>query len=134
MSTRRVEAEISADRLLEVAEQLSLPDLEQLLDKLLALRAQRVAPSLSADETSLLMKINNSVLPEEVRHRYRKLIKKRQEENLTEDEYNELLRLSDESEQRQAERLEALIELARLRNTSLRELMNALGIKPAAVE
>jgi len=134
MATVRVQVDLPLDKLIEAVKQLSPGDLEQLASQVLAIQAQRRARSLSKEETSLLLKINNSGLPEEARERYRELIKKRQEETLTDEEYNELLRLSDESEQRQAERLEALMELARLRNTSLRELMDALGIKPAPVE
>jgi uncharacterized protein HemY len=78
------------------------------------------------------VKINNG-LPAKVQQRYRKLIKLRQEERLTEDEYEELLRLTDDVEQKQVERLEALSELARFRGKSLRELMDMLGIKPPAV-
>jgi hypothetical protein len=42
--------------------------------------------------------------------------------------------MTDEAELKQAERLQALVELARLRNISLQEVMDALGIKPPAVE
>ena len=73
-------------------------------------------------------------LSTEVQQRYRELTGKCRNESLTEAEHEELLRLTDISERKQAERLEALVELARLRNTSLRELMNALGIKPPPVE
>ena len=79
------------------------------------------------------MKINTG-LPAEVRQRYQELIGKRREERLTQNEYAELLRLTDEAEKGQAERLEALVELSRLRNVPLPELMQTLGIKPPAVE
>jgi hypothetical protein len=88
---------------------------------------------LSQEETALLLKINRG-LPAEVHQRYRELIDKRREERLTQNEHEELLRLTDEVEKRQAERLEALVELARLRDVPLRELMQTLGIKPPAVE
>jgi hypothetical protein len=72
--------------------------------------------------------------PKEFNERYRELTKKRQEERLTEAEHEALIRLTDEAELKQAERLQALVELARLRNMSLQEVMDALGIKPPAVE
>ncbi len=133
MPTIKVEAELSADKLLEAAEQLSLPDLEQLVSRLLAVQAQRKVPNLSEEETALLMRIN-SALPPEARHRYQKLIDKRRREHLTESEYEELIALSNEVEEQQAERLEAVAELARIRNTSLRKLMDALGIKSLDAE
>lgn len=132
MATVRIEAELSTDKLLEAVKQLSLRELDSFIEQVLAFQAERKAPALPVDETALLMKINNG-LSAKVQQRYRKLIKLRQEERLTQDEYEELLRLTDDVEQKQVERLEALSELARLRGKTLRELMDVLGIKPPAV-
>jgi hypothetical protein len=132
MATVRIEAELSTDKLLEAVKQLSLPELDSFIEQVLAFQAKRKAPGLSGDETALLMKINDG-LPTKVQQRYRELIKIRQEERLTPDEHEELLRLSNEVERKQVERLEALSELARIRGKSLRELMDALGIKPPTV-
>lgn len=132
MATVRIEAELSTDKLLEAVKQLSLRELDSFIEQVLAFQAERKAPALPVDETALLLKINNGP-PAKVQQRYRKLIKLRQEERLTQDEYEELLRLTDDVEQKQVERLEALAELARLRGKSLRELMDVLGIKPPAV-
>ena len=125
--------QLSTDKLLQAVERLSLPELEWFVFEVLKLRARRIAPSISREEGELLARINSG-LPRETQARYRELIKKRREERLTEQEYQELLTLTDEAEQKQAERLEALVELAALRNMSLRELMDALGIKPAPIE
>jgi hypothetical protein len=133
MPTIQVEAELSTDKLLEAVKQLSPSELEQFISQIIALQAQRKAPSLSTEETALLTKINSG-LPEEVHLRYRELIGKRREERLTQAEYEELQHLTDQSEMKQAERLEALVQLARVRNTSLIDLMDTLGIKPLAVE
>ena len=62
--------------------------------------------------------------------RYQLLINKRNEENLTEQEYQELLELSDQIEIHQTQRLEYLAQLARLRQISLTDLMTQLSIKP----
>jgi hypothetical protein len=123
----------SIDKLLEEAKQLSLLDLEHLVKQLLALQAQRRAPSLSSDETALFLKINNGMTAE-VHRRYCELIEKRREESLSPSEYEELLQLTDLSEKFQVERLEALIELSKLRNMPLRDLMDSLGIKPRPVD
>lgn len=133
MPTILVEAELSIEKLIEAAGQLSQPELERFVSQVLALQAQRSAPSLSVEESAFLMTINSG-LSEEMYESYRKLIEKRGEGNLTEEEHSDLLRMSDENEQRQANRLEALAKLARLRNTSLDDLMGTLGIQPAAVE
>jgi len=126
-------AKVSADQLLEAASQLNPKELEQFVSQVIALQARRRVPSPSKTETELLMKINNG-LPADVRARYRVLIKKRQEESLSEEEYEELIRLSDQTEWLQVERLEALIELAQLRGTTLDALMDSLGIKAPPVQ
>ena len=58
MATVRIEAELSADGLVKAAEQLSAHDLEEFVRRILALQAQRRAPSLSPAETELILKIN----------------------------------------------------------------------------
>jgi hypothetical protein len=133
MATVRIETELSTDKLLEAVKQLSLPELDTFIEQVLAFQAQRKAPTLPADETTLLLKINQG-LPPKAQQRYRELIKIRQEERLTPEEHEELLRLTDEVEQRRVERLEALVELARLRGQTLHALMDSLGINPPTVE
>jgi hypothetical protein len=52
---------------------------------------------------------------------------------LTSDEHAELLKLTHEAENRDAERAAALLELAKLRRLPIRVLMKQMGIKAAAV-
>jgi hypothetical protein len=66
----------------------------------------------------------------EVRKRYSELIAKRDAETLTPTEYDELLRLTDDVENWQAQRLGYLAELADLREMPFRALVKQLGIKP----
>ena len=63
---------------------------------------------LSQEETALVLKINSG-LPAEVHQRYRELISKRREERLTQDEYDELLRLTDEADFRPTANVDALL-------------------------
>jgi uncharacterized protein (DUF1778 family) len=126
-------AKPSRQRLLEEAGQLSLSEFDKFVSDVIALRAKRFAPSLTREESVLFRKINSG-LPPEVRQRYRELIEKRRAESLTQAEYDDLVELTNRSEQKQAERLEALIELAKIRNITLPELMDKLGIKPPPVE
>jgi hypothetical protein len=58
---------------------------------------------------------------------YNKLIA-RAEDNLTIEEYRELLRLSEQIDKLQAYRLEYLADLANLHGVSLMELMTILGL------
>lgn len=80
-------------------------------------------------EADLLRNIHRE-LPPEVADRYRALMEKRRAETLTEAEHADLIRLTDESERLQAERIESLAELANLRRTSLVELARELRLRP----
>jgi hypothetical protein len=134
MPTIQVEATLSADKLLEAAAQLNPAELEHFVEQVIKLQERHKASSVSEEETNLLLEINrNSGLPADLRKRYKMLKGKRDDEVLTEDEYRELISLSDQIEQKHVQRLEALVKLAHLRNTTLRELMNNLGIKPPKV-
>jgi hypothetical protein len=64
-------------------------------------------------------------LPEDFWRRYNQLVSLRKDEALRPDspEHEELIRMTDEMERCHADRLELLSELARLRGTSLAEVM-----------
>jgi hypothetical protein len=85
-------------------------------------------PHLPQPEADLLQKINEG-LPPEHWQRYHELVAKRRAETLQPDEHASLIALSDQIESANARRIAYLIELARLRQTSLEELMDQLGIK-----
>lgn len=74
----------------------------------------------------------NDAVPPNIQERFDELIGKRQAETLTPDEYSELLALTEQVERFQAQRVECLAELARLRGIPLAALMEELGIQPAA--
>jgi hypothetical protein len=61
----------------------------------------------------------------------KELIAKRQSYTITDDELQELIRLTDESERLNTERIEYLFELAQLRGITLDEVMEQLDLKPA---
>ena len=104
-------------------------ELDEFVERILLLHAQRSATHLKHTESELLLQINRGI-PPELRERYEALSAKRQAETLNSEEYAELLRLTGQIEQLDAVRLTALAELARLRQTSLAELMQTLGIQP----
>ncbi len=78
-------------------------------------------------ESELLNKIYQGV-PVKIQQRYNELIARREIGILSEDEYGELLHLTDQIEKLDAERLEHLAALALLRRTSLTSLIQKLGI------
>lgn len=131
MPTIQVQAQLTADDLLHAVEQLGPPELEQFARRVLALRAHRRAPCLSGDETELLVQINRG-LPAGMRERYTALAGKRAEQTLSPEEQEELLRLTDRAEELEARRVEALVELARLRGQPLAALLKDPGIPAAA--
>jgi len=98
-------------------------------DSILLVEAKS-APRLSERESELLLAINRG-LPAELAERYRVLINRRRSETLTPEEHQELLRLTEEAERVQAERIEHLAELAQLRGKPLGALMQELGIRPS---
>lgn len=130
MPVIHLEALISADELIAAAGQLGQSEMDQLVTKLLALRAQRRAPSLPAEESVLLAQINEGIAVE-IRERYEALLERRRAGMLSQDEHAELLDLTDRMEAADAERLEHLAILARLRGVSLDALMQSLGIQAA---
>lgn len=117
------------DELLKAVEQLSQPELEQFVSQVITLQARRRAPVLPSAESELLMKINEG-LPEEVYKRYDKLAIKCRKGTLTPEEHKELISITDNMEDLGAQRIRYLVELAQLRNTTLPELMETLGIRP----
>jgi hypothetical protein len=119
---------MTLDELLNAANQLNETDLETLFNRLLLLRAHRKAPILLDQEASLLLQINQGI-PTDLHQRYQTLTEKRDAETLTDEEYEELLQLSDRIEHLTAQRLEALVNLATLRQIPLLQLMDDLGIQ-----
>jgi hypothetical protein len=119
---------MSITELLQAANQLNEPDLDQLVDQVLMLRAKRKANILSKAETELLLQINQGV-PADLHQQYQALREKCNEGTLSNEEYELLLALSDRIEILAAERAGSLVKLAELRQITLTQLMNDLGIK-----
>ena len=121
-------APLSTAELLENASRLDTRDFEQFVHNVLALRARRKGLGLDSKEAELLKKINRKSLSAAQQKRFDYLT---QSETRTDAEQQELLTLVEIVEQSDAERVEYLAELARLRNVPVRTLMQQLGILPA---
>lgn len=128
MSIVPVKAQMTTSQLLKAVEQMPARELDQFVEQVVALRSALRAPKLAHSEAELLTKINQGV-PADLQSRYDELIAKRRESTLTRNEYDELLQLTEQVEAVDVRRVEHLAELARLRKTTLRALMNDLGIK-----
>ena len=127
MPTIQVEARVSPEQLLRAVDQMSADELGTFARQVLELRARRVAPLLSSDESALLDRIN-AALPPAHMARYQDLSRRREAETLTEAEHAELITLSDALESLDADRVAALAELAKVRGTTLDAAMASFGI------
>jgi hypothetical protein len=119
--------QLSTEQILSAVSRLSLPELEQVFELVLALQAKRKATHVAATESALLVRINQG-LPAALRERTACLRAKREDESITDAEYEELTRLTDQVEELHADRMAALVELAKCRGVSLAVLMDQLGI------
>ncbi len=120
---------MSLDELLKAANELDEPQLDRLIHQVAVLRVSRKAQVLPEEEAQLLQQINQGV-PTDLRAQYQVLRAKREAETLTKAEHQSLIKLSCQIEQIGADRLEALATLAQLRQVSLTDLMQTLGIQP----
>ena len=131
MVTIEVRAQLTSEDLLQAVEQLDTPELEEFTQHVLLLQAQRHTSLSGTTEEELLERINKKV-DESFQKRYKKLIAKRQAEILTQQELSELLSMTDKMEAYGVTRLEALLQLASLRGTSLDLIMKELNIQAIA--
>lgn len=86
-----------------------------------------VSGQATMSESELLERVLQPV-PAALQRRFDALIARRQQALLTPDEHRELLRLTELFELRDAERVEFLVALARMRDTTLASLMREIGI------
>ncbi len=124
---------MSPRQLLQAIDQIEISELRPFVSEVLARASQRLAPSLPTEESELLQMINRG-LPAAIEQRCRELDAKRRTGTLTAVEHEELIRLIDQIEAAQVERLANLVALAEFRGTSLPKLMNDLGLEAPPVE
>ena len=122
----------TADDLLRAAQQLSLPELEAFIAQIMALHAHRSVSIGPLAEADLIHLIKNAI-PPAVQRRYDELKGKRRAETLTPAEHDEFLRLIELVEQIDAQRVQYLAQLARLRGVTLEQVMTDLGIQAPGV-
>lgn len=118
---------LSPEQILEQMGQLALSDLEQVMDRGYYLLAEKKAPHLSKRETELFLEINDG-FNEGFWHRYNELREKLEEETMTPVENEEFLEMNEMVEAKNVVRLRSVAELAQLRQISVPDLMNQLGL------
>ncbi len=117
--------EINKANLLNVVVSLPKNEFEQFVSD---------ARKLKRREESLIAKIPKFDLSVEERKIYQQLLRKFRAENITDTEYKQLTDLTDKLEGLNVERLKCLMEIAKIRNKTLREVMKELNIKPKSYE
>lgn len=125
-------AVITIKELVKGAEALETSVLEEYIQKILQIRAQRVAPNLNSKETELLKKINIG-LSKDKQDRKFILWKKREAEILTSEEYQELMSIIDEAEALNTNRVMYIGKLAQLRGITPIQLIDNLGLRPKEI-
>jgi hypothetical protein len=119
---------MTTEALLDSVRSLPTDQLEEFAVEVMRLTASRRSPALTKAETEALKEINRP-LPADRVARYRELIGKRDASTLGIDEHHELCALSDWLEERNAERLGRVADLARSRGVTLAEMMSQLGLE-----
>jgi hypothetical protein len=123
------QVDVGLEDILAGIAELDTKDLEKFMQKIGHLIARRKVAYLPEQESKLLMKINKAINAP-LQARYEHLLKQNRAETITPTEHEELLRLIEKIETQNAERLENLIELARIRNVALDALMQQLHLNP----
>lgn len=116
------------ESIVSAAEPLRLSQLEELIERLKALRQERLLRRLPADEAEMIERINQW-LPPEIQEQLSALIAKRDAGTLSPKEQNELAVRLEKAREAHNRRVEVLTELAGLRGISLTALMNDLGVR-----
>lgn len=135
MSTRPTTSGMSVKQIITAIRQLSDSERVELEREFLKIQKQpsgnlpKSVKKQAETEASLLARTQlNSRLPDAAQRRFNRLRRKLQEETIGESELTELQGLWGRVEAMNVERLEALIELARLRKTDVKTLMDELGL------
>jgi hypothetical protein len=113
--------------LYQEADRLDNQSLDAFIAQIMSMRLRREVSDSQKKEADLLKKINQSLSIPEI-NQFRFLNNKRVETGVSEQEQVELVRLLEKIEKLNVNRIKYLTHLARLRNISVRELMNQLGI------
>lgn len=132
MSQITVQTQLPFEQLIQTVEQLDASELEQLIDQAIRVQNKRKIHSLPNDQSLLLQQITQCI-PSNLQKRYELLISKRQDNTLTDEEYQELINLGEHFETIDVKRLENLTKLAKLRQTSLNELIQEFQLQPQAL-
>jgi hypothetical protein len=122
--------EVTTESILDAVSQMPEKEYKKFIKKVDKLRKRKQKPKWTKQEVEIIQKLNEFVLPPEKQTRYNKLVKKRQNEKISKSELEELITLTDETEENTLRRVELLVKLAKSRGESIDKIMAELEIRP----
>jgi hypothetical protein len=120
---------ISQENLLNAVVNLPENEFERLIANAKKLR-KKFSGNQQNKEVKLIKKVNEATLSDDEYKRFYELVEKRRDEIIGENELKELIALTGKSEELNVKRLRYLVEIAQIRNKSLREVMKELEVFP----
>jgi hypothetical protein len=131
MTKLQVQSEMNTQTLLLSIAQLPLNELESFVNELNRLLTRKKTEDIVKKDKILMSKINQTVLSPIKTERCYLLICQMEMSTLSEAEHQELIMLVGEEETLNVQRLKYLVELAQLRQVTLPQLMEKLGLNKA---
>ena len=119
---------VSLEELLLGVSKMDTTSLEKVSVEINRLIAQRKVSKASKREVELIQIVYNP-LEKKIQERYDFLVQKNLENSLSKEEHGELLQLVEKAEQHNVAWLEALVELAQIRGTTLEEVKKQIGVR-----
>lgn len=129
MATIKLQENEGLNDLIKSVEQLDIDNLEKFLERVLLIRAKKIAPTISKKEANLLTIINQPI-PQKLLKGFKKLDAIKKERTLLEKEYFKLTKILAEIEKLNADRLVALAALSKIQRKPLKQLMTQFGVGP----
>jgi hypothetical protein len=121
---------IDSQSLLRNAAQMPVPELERFLKEANALLFRKKVKDKKLRERQLLYKINRTVLDNFQIERYHFLSEKLQLGSINDAEHLEFEVLANQEEKLRNQRVKYMIELSQIRETTLPQVMEQLGLTP----
>lgn len=118
----------SSQHIISLAQTMPVDELEKLVGDVLAIRAERIAPHITGEESKLLRTIQKT-LPKKDLRRMKELQILRDSENLSQDGFSELAELIEKLEILHAERMNAVSSLAELRGITFQNALQQIGLR-----
>lgn len=122
--------EVTTEDLLSVVAQMPEKEFSRFIEDAKKLRLKPKKFRWTKDEIELIKQVYEYTPSAEKQKRFRELVQKRIDEEISEQELEELGILIDEGEELNVKRIEVLVKLAQSKNESLDEIMRRLEIRP----